>query len=73
MKLTLLSLLGFGAVALAQESSFRPLLDPQLSQWEKWLGPVHRAYDLPGYVRGAKPKDDPVLGRNNDPLKVITP
>ena len=72
MKLTLLSLLGFGAVALAQESSFRPLLDPQLSQWEKWLGPVHRAYDLPGYVRGAKPKDDPVLGLNNDPLKVFT-
>ncbi len=72
MRLSLLALLCSGALAAAAEPSFQPLLDPQLSQWEKWLGPVHRAYDLPGYVRGAKPKDDPVLGLNNDPLKVFT-
>ena len=72
MRLALLSLFSLGALADAAEPTFQPLLDPQLSQWEKWLGPVHRAYELPGYVRGAKPKDDPVLGLNNDPLKVFT-
>lgn len=73
MRLALLPPLCLGALALAAaEPTFQPLLDPQLSQWEKWLGPVHRAYDLPGYVRGEKPKDDPVLGLNNDPLKVFT-
>ena len=72
MRLAFLSLVCLGALADAAEPTFQPLLDPQLSQWEKWLGPVHRAYDLPGYVRGAKPKDDPVLGLNNDPFKVFT-
>jgi len=72
MRLALLAFVCCGTLAVAAEPSFQPLLDPQLSQWEKWLGPVHRAYDLPGYVRGAKPKDDPVLGLNNDPLKVFT-
>ena len=72
MRLACLSLLCLGALADAAEPTFQPMLDPQLSQWEKWLGPVHRAYDLPGYVRGAKPEDDPVLGLHNDPLKVYT-
>jgi hypothetical protein len=72
MRLAFLPLLVLGALGHAAETAFEPLLDPQLSRWEKWLGPVHRAYDLPGYVRGARPKDDPALGLNHDPLKVFT-
>lgn len=72
MRPSLLVLLGATAMAVGQEPVFQPMLDAPLTQWEKWLGPVHRAYDLPGYVRGAKPKDDPVLGLNHDPLKVFT-
>jgi hypothetical protein len=32
----------------------------------------HRSYEVPGYVRGATPKEDPVLGLNRDPLDVFT-
>jgi len=56
----------------AEAPVFTPLLDAQLSQWEKWLGVPPRAYEVPGYVRGATPKDDPVLGLNRDPLDVFT-
>jgi hypothetical protein len=68
----LLPLLALCAPVLAAEDGFRPMLDPQLSQWEKWLGPVHRDFEVPGYVRGKTAKEDPVLGLNNDPLKVFT-
>ncbi len=70
----LLAVVSFAASATLAHAAeaFTPLLDAKLSQWEKWLGPVHRAYDVPGYVRGAKAKDDPVLGLNNDPLNVFT-
>ena len=68
----LLSLLALCAPLAAADSDFRPMLDPQLSQWEKWLGPVHRDFEVPGYVRGKTAKDDPSLGLNNDPLKVFT-
>jgi len=68
----LLPLLALCAPLAAADSDFRLMLDPQLSQWEKWLGPVHRDFDVPGYVRGKTAKEDPVLGLNNDPLKVFT-
>lgn len=68
----LLPLLALCAPLAAADSDFRPMLDPQLSQWEKWLGPVHRDFEVPGYVRGKTAKDDPSLGLNNDPLKVFT-
>ena len=68
----LLPLLALCAPLGAADSDFRPMLDPQLSQWEKWLGPVHRDFEVPGYVRGKTAKDDPSLGLNNDPLKVFT-
>ena len=68
----LLPLLALCAPLAAADSDFRPMLDPQLSQWEKWLGPVHRDFEVPGYVRGKTAKEDPVLGLNNDPLKVFT-
>ncbi len=71
MRLALLPLLAC-ALAQADPTAFQPLLDAKLTQWEKWLGPVHRAYEVPGYVRGAKAKDDPVLGLNNDPLNVFS-
>ena len=60
------------AVHAAEEPAFTPLLDAKLSQWETWLGVPHRAYEVPGYVRGATAKDDPVLGLNRDPLGVFT-
>jgi len=60
------------AVHAAEEVSFTPLLDAKLSQWETWLGVPHRAYEVPGYVRGATAKDDPVLGLNRDPLGVFS-
>lgn len=56
----------------AEEAAFTPLLDAKLSQWEKWLGVPHRAYEVPSYVRGATAKEDPVLGLNRDPLDVYT-
>jgi hypothetical protein len=56
----------------AEEAAFTPLLDAKLSQWEKWLGVPHRAYEVPGYVRGVTAKEDPVLGLNRDPLDVYT-
>jgi len=56
----------------AEEPAFTPLLDAKLSQWEKWLGVPHRAYEVPGYVRGVTAKEDPVLGLNRDPLDVYT-
>lgn len=68
----LFALLALCAPLSAADSDFRPMLDPQLSQWEKWLGPVHRDFEVPGYVRGKTAKDDPSLGLNNDPLKVFT-
>ncbi|MFM7209175.1 MAG: DUF1080 domain-containing protein [Verrucomicrobiota bacterium] len=68
----LLPLLVLCATLAAADSDFLPMLDPQLSQWEKWLGPVHRDFEVPGYVRGKTAKEDPVLGLNNDPLKVLT-
>jgi len=60
------------AAFAADEPAFTPLLDEKLSQWEKWLGVPHRAYEVPGYVRGATAKEDPVLGLNRDPLDVYT-
>lgn len=60
------------AVHAAEEPAFTPLLDAKLSQWETWLGVPHRAYEVPGYVRGATAKDDPVLGLNRDPLGVFS-
>jgi len=60
------------AASAAEEPAFTPLLDAQLSQWEKWLGVPHRSYEVPGYVRGATAKDDPVLGLNRDPLGVYS-
>ncbi len=72
MRLQFLPLLALACLVHAEQPAFQPMLDARLSQWEKWLGPVHRAYEVPGYVRGAKAKDDPVLGLNNDPLKVFT-
>ena len=71
MRLLSLCLLG-ATLGAAEAPVFTPLLDAQLSQWEKWLGVPHRAYEVPGYVRGATPKDDPVLGLNRDPLDVFT-
>ncbi|MFM9016216.1 MAG: DUF1080 domain-containing protein [Verrucomicrobiota bacterium] len=68
----LLPLLVLCATLAAADADFLPMLDPQLSQWEKWLGPVHRDFEVPGYVRGKTAKEDPVLGLNNDPLKVLT-
>ena len=70
---TLLLLCGLAAAAMAaEEPTFQPLLDGKLSQWEKWLGVPHRSYEVPGYVRGATAKEDPVLGLNRDPLGVFT-
>ncbi|MEY4034023.1 MAG: N-acetylneuraminate epimerase [Verrucomicrobiota bacterium] len=60
------------AACAAEEPAFTPLLDAKLSQWEKWLGVPHRAYEVPGYVRGATAKEDPVLGLNRDPLGVFS-
>ena len=60
------------AAFAAEEPAFTPLLDEKLSQWEKWLGVPHRSYEVPGYVRGATAKEDPVLGLNRDPLAVYT-
>jgi len=71
MRLLSICLLG-ATLGAAEAPVFTPLLDAQLSQWEKWLGVPHRAYEVPGYVRGATPKDDPVLGLNRDPLDVFT-
>ena len=53
----------------AEEPTFQPLLDEKLSQWEKWLGVPHRSYEVPGYVRGATAKEDPVLGLNRDQIR----
>jgi len=70
---TLLLFCGLAAVATAaEEPTFQPLLDEKLSQWEKWLGVPHRSYEVPGYVRGATAKEDPVLGLNRDPLGVFS-
>ena len=71
MRLLSLCLLG-ATLGAAEAPVFTPLLDAQLSQWEKWLGVPHRSYEVPGYVRGATPKEDPVLGLNRDPLDVFT-
>ena len=71
MRFLSLCLLG-ATLGAAEAPVFTPLLDAQLSRWEKWLGVPHRSYDVPGYVRGATPKDDPVLGLNRDPLDVFT-
>jgi len=71
MRLLSICLLG-ATLSAAEAPVFTPLLDAQLSQWEKWLGVPPRAYEVPGYVRGATPKDDPVLGLNRDPLDVFT-
>ena len=60
------------AAPAAEEPVFTPLLDAKLSRWETWLGVPHRAYEVPGYVRGATAKDDPVLGLNRDPLGVFS-
>ena len=60
------------AAFAADEPAFTPMLDEKLSQWEKWLGVPHRAYEVPGYVRGATAKEDPALGLNRDPLNVYT-
>jgi hypothetical protein len=69
-----LLLAGLTGSLLGAESSevFTPLLDPTLSQWEKWLGVPHRSVEVPGYVRGATPKEDPVVGLNRDPLNVYS-
>jgi hypothetical protein len=65
--------LTFVALGAAEApESFAPLLDAKLSQWETWLGVPHRAYEVPGYVRGATPKEDPVVGLNLDPLHVYS-
>ena len=71
MRLLSLCLLG-ATLGAAEAPVFTPLLDARLSQWEKWLGVPHRSYEVPGYVRGASPKEDPVLGLNRDPLDVFT-
>ena len=71
MRFLSICLLG-ATLGAAEAPVFTPLLDAQLSQWEKWLGVPPRAYEVPGYVRGATPKDDPVLGLNRDPLDVFT-
>jgi hypothetical protein len=71
MRLLSFCLLG-ATLGAAEAPVFTPLLDAQLSQWEKWLGVPHRSYEVPGYVRGATPKEDPVLGLNRDPLDVFT-
>ena len=68
----LLSCLLVASLAAAEPPAFTPLLDEKLSRWEKWLGVPHRAYEVPGYVRGATAKEDPVLGLNRDPLGVFT-
>ena len=60
------------AAFAAEEPAFTPMLDEKLSQWEKWLGVPHRAYEVPGYTRGATAKEDPVLGLNRDPLNVYS-
>jgi len=71
MRLLYVCLLG-ATLGAAEAPAFTPLLDAQLTQWEKWLGVPHRSYEVPGYVRGATPKEDPVLGLNRDPLGVFT-
>jgi hypothetical protein len=71
MRLLSLCLLG-ATLGAAEAPVFTPLLDARLSKWEKWLGVPHRSYEVPGYVRGATPKEDPVLGLNRDPLDVFT-
>ena len=71
MRLCLL-LITCSAFCQAAEPAFTPLFDEKLIQWDKWLGVPHRAYEVPNYVRGDKPKDDPVLGLNRDPLGVYS-
>lgn len=67
------TLLGLACLSRAHAADgFTPMLDAKLSQWEKWLTAPHRSVQIPGYVRGDKPKDDPVLGLNNDPLNVFS-
>jgi hypothetical protein len=43
MRLLSICLLG-ATLGAAEAPVFTPLLDAQLSQWEKWLGVPHRAY-----------------------------
>ncbi len=65
----LLALAGSGLLAADAPT---PLFDDQLSQWETWLAVPNRSFEVPGYTRGATPKEDPVLGLNRDPLHVFT-
>jgi hypothetical protein len=54
--------------------AWTPLLDPELSQWEVWMGAPHPTVQgLPdGIERAEHPKDGTPMGLNNDPKKVFS-
>lgn len=60
------------AETAAATSTWTPLLDPNLSQWEIFIGVPDVSIPVPGYTHAANPKQDKPLGLTNDPLHVYT-
>ena len=55
----------------ANDQKWKPLLDMNLSQWDKFVGVPHYSVKLDGYEKGDGMKGTP-LGLNNDPLNVFS-
>ena len=65
--------LGINPVTAQTSESWTQLLDPKLSQWEKWMGAPHPSVEglLAGIERSQHPKDGLPMGLNNDPKNVF--
>lgn len=69
-----LALSAISALPADHHQQWTPLIDPDLTQWEKWMGAPHPTVEglPPGIERVEHPKDGTPMGLNNDPKNVFS-
>lgn len=73
MNLLLLISAALVTSVLSEETEWRPLLDPELSQWEVFIGVPHKSVKIPGEP-SSESKNGTTgtpLGLGKDPLNVF--
>ncbi|WOO43351.1 DUF1080 domain-containing protein [Rubellicoccus peritrichatus] len=61
-------------IQAAQAEQWKYLLDPELSQWEVFVGVPHETVEIPGHPpsESKNGRDGTPLGLGNDPLDIVT-
>lgn len=60
------------AATESSEGEWQTLIDPELSQWEAFIGVPHTSVDLEGFPKSDDVREGTPLGLNNDPKQVFS-